>query len=78
MAPRSRSPCQFFDESKHRLSDSEVVSFSWRDLEFSCMSRISSLYVNGPNWGLLCSPEAIKCRQTAACPFTESDGEADP
>ena len=73
-----RSGCKFFDESKRRLSDSEVRDLSWRDLEFSCMSRISPLYVNGPNWGLLCSPEAIKCRQTADCLFTESDGEADP
>ena len=73
-----RSGCKFFAERKRRLSDSEVRDLSWRDLEFSCMSRISSLYVNEPNWGLLCSPEAIKCRQTAACPFTESDGEADP
>ena len=47
------------DESKRRLPGSEVASLSWRDLEFSCMSRISSLYVNGPNWGLQCSPEAI-------------------
>ena len=70
-----RSGCKFFGESKGRLSDTEVRDLSWRDLEFSCMSRISSLYVNGPNWGLLCSPEAIKCRQTADCPFADSDGK---
>ena len=67
----------FFDEAKRRLSDAEILDLSWRDLEFSCMSRVSSLYVNGPNWGLLCTPDAIKCRQTAACPFKESDDEAE-
>ena len=71
-----RSGCKFFDESKRRLSDSEVRDLSWRDLEFSCMSRISSLYVNGTNWRILCSPEAIKCRQNAVCPFADSDEEA--
>ena len=68
-----RSGCKFFDEAKRRLSDTEVRDLSWRDLEFSCLSRISSLYVNGPNWGLLCTPEAIKCRQTAECPFEDSE-----
>ncbi len=71
-----RSSCKFFNEAKRRLTGSEVLNLSWRDLEFSCMSRVSSLYVNGPNWGLLCTPEAIKCRQTADCPFTDSDEEA--
>ena len=68
-----RSGCKVFDEAKRRLSDTEVRDLSWRDLEFSCLSRISSLYVNGPNWGLLCTPEAIKCRQTADCPFEDSE-----
>ena len=70
-----RSSCKFFDEAKRRLSDAEILDLSWRDLEFSCMCRVSSLYVNGPNWGLLCSPEAIKCRQTDT--FADSDGEAE-
>ena len=68
-----RSGCKFFDESKRRLSDAEVRDLSWRDLEFSCLSRISSLYLNGPKWGLLCTPEAIEWRQTAACPFADSE-----
>ena len=68
-----RSGCKFFDEAKRRLPDTGVRDLSWRDLEFSCLSRISSLYVNGPNWGLLCTPEAIKCRQTADCPFEDSE-----
>ena len=72
-----RSSCKFFDGAKRRLSDAEILDLSWRDLEFSCMSRVSSLYVNGPNWGLLCTPDAIKCRQTAACPFSDSEGEAE-
>ena len=45
-------------------------------VEFSCLSRISSLYVNGPSWGLLCTPEAIKCPQTATCPFADSEQES--
>ena len=68
-----RSGCKFFDEAKRRLPDTEVRDLSWRDLEFSCLSRISSLCVNGPNWELLCTPEAIKCRQTADCPFEDSE-----
>ena len=68
-----RSGCRFFDEGKRRLPDTEVWDLCWRDPEFSCLSRISSLYVNGPNWGLLCTPEAIKCRQTADCPFEDSE-----
>ena len=68
-----RSTCKFFDENKERIPDAVVRDLRWRDLEFSCMSRISSLYVNGPNWGLICSPEAIKCKQAAACPFADSD-----
>ena len=64
---------QIFDEAKRRLSDTEVRDLSWRDLEFSCLSRISSLYVNGPYWGLLYTPAAIQCRQTAACPFADSE-----
>ena len=68
-----RSGCKIFHQGKRRLSAPEVRDLSWRDLEFSCLSRISSLYVNGPNWGLLCTPEAIKCRQTADCPFEDSE-----
>ena len=58
---------QGFDEGKRRLSDTEVRDLSWRDLESCCLSRTSSLYV------LLYTPEAIKCRQTAACPFADSE-----
>ena len=68
-----RSGCKFFDEAKRWLPDTEVRDLSWRDLEFSCLSRISSLYVNGPNWGLLCTPEAIKCRQAVECPFEDRE-----
>ena len=68
-----RSACKFLDENKERIPDAVVRDLKWRDLEFCCMSRISSLYVNGPNWGLICSPEAIKCKQTAECPFADSD-----
>ena len=53
-----RSSCKFFGEAKRRLSDAEILDLSWRDLEFSCMSRVSSLYVNGPNWGS-CAPQML-------------------
>ena len=76
ISAEGKSPCKFFEAgSKRRLADKEVSELSWVDLEFNCMCKISSLYVNGPNWGLVATPEAILCRQTDACPFTDSGEE---
>jgi len=72
---RGAAGASFFGGGKRRLSDTDVRDLSWRDLESSCLSHISSLYVNEPNWGLLCTPEAIECRQTAACPFADSEDD---
>ena len=58
------SGTKFFEHgTKRRLSDEEVRDLEWKDCSFNVLLRISSVWINGNNYGAIASPEALLVRR---------------
>ena len=55
-----KSGTKFFEHgTKRRLTDEEVATLDWRDCTYNVLLRISSVWLNGGNYGPIASPEAV-------------------
>ena len=68
--------------AKRRLTDEEVAILDWRDCSFNVLLRISSVWINGGNYGPIASPEAVVVQREDVFPeglaFDDPAGEILP
>ena len=70
-------------ERKHpHLTDEEVRDLEWKDCSYNVLLRISSLWINGGNFGPIASTEAVVVKREDAFPeglaFEDPTGEILP
>ena len=70
-----KTPVEFYDENKRRMTPAQIAAIEWRDVSMDINLVISNVFVNAGNWGCVATPQSILVRSQDTCEFSGGEEE---